>query len=226
MTQPYYQDDMVTLYHGDCLDIDAWLSADVLVTDPPYGMAWESGHMYVRPDVGQQVKQYGLRQTVVNDHDTAARDDVLAAWGDRPAAVFGTWRQPRPGATRHRLIWDKQGRYPGLASAAFYPADEEIYILGGGWISDKPQRSVISTHEMRSGANSETARLGHPTPKPIQLLEQIIAKAPPGVIADPFAGAGSTLLAARNLGRHAIGVEIEERYCEIIARRLSQGVLL
>jgi site-specific DNA-methyltransferase (adenine-specific) len=225
VTQPYYTDDQVTLYHGDCLDIDAWLDADVLVTDPPYGMAWESGHMYDRPAVAKQVKQYGLRQSVAGDNDIAVRDDVLEAWGDKPAAIFGTWRQPRPPATRHRLIWDKQGRYPGLASAAFYPADEEIYIWGDGWTSSPPQRSVITTHEMRSGANSETARLGHPTPKPVQLLEIIIGKAPPGVIADPFAGAGSTLLAARNLGRRAIGVELEERYCEIIARRLAQGVL-
>lgn len=226
MTQPYYQDEAVTLYHGDCLEIDEWLAADVLVTDPPYGMAWQSGHMYPDRRKAQQVKDYGLRQKVAGDEDTAARDEVLVRWGDKPAAVFGTWRIERPQQTRHRLIWDKQGRFPGLAPAAFYPADEEIYVWGDGWISDPPQRSVITTHEMRAGAHSETARLGHPTPKPVQLLEVIVSKAPEGVIADPFAGSGSTLLAARNLGRRAIGVELEERYCEIIARRLSQGVLL
>ncbi len=87
------------------------------------------------------------------------------------------------------------------------------------------QHAVIPTDEHRAASYGAVATLGHPTPKPLVLMEQLIERCPAGIVADPFAGAGSTLLAARSLGRRAVGVEIEERYCELIARRLDQGVL-
>jgi len=216
----YYQDDLVTLYHGDCLTETAWLAADVLVTDPPYGMAHAPRGTY-NPITGKSQK--ATLSVIANDKTTDVRDGVLTAWAGRPAVVFGTWRVERPPNTAHRLIWWKQGQPPGPANAPFMLQDEEIYILGGGFVSSSPpMRSVIATSENRQGAHGEVALIGHPTPKPVGLMELLLARCPPGVIADPFAGSGATLLAARNLGRTAIGVELEERYCEIIAKRLSQ----
>jgi DNA modification methylase len=213
MSEPYYQDDQVTLYLGDCLEVTDWLEGDVLVTDPPYGVKWSTG--------GMSNARVALVETIKGDEDAQVRDRVLELWGDRPAVVFGSWRVERPKGTRHRLIWHKKANIPGMRSTPWYSADEEIYILGTGF-TGKPEQNVLVTTDRRDGAYGEVARLGHPTPKPVGLLERLVAKCPEGVIVDPFAGTGSTLIAARNLGRQAVGVEVEEKYCELIANRLSQ----
>jgi site-specific DNA-methyltransferase (adenine-specific) len=220
VTEPYYSDDAMTLYHGDCREVTEWLAADVLVTDPPYGVAWTSGVSSYRKwrRINHQTAP------IINDESSAARDAILEAWGERPALVFGSWRIPRPEHTKHRLVWHKLGMFPGPINAAFVAQDEEIYVLGNGWRKTSPPlRSVLSTTEVRHQQSRET---GHPTPKPVGLMCTLIDRCIASwVIADPFAGSGSTLVAAKALSRHAIGVEIEERYCEIAARRLSQGVL-
>lgn len=213
---PYYTDASVTLYHGDCREITEWLAADVLVTDPPYGMAFVSSRTT-------------RRRPVANDHDAAVRDAALHLWGTtRPAAVFGTWRVPRPTNTRQVLVWDKtDGVGPGMGdlNSAFGTSHEEVYLLGK-WPKQAERRgSVLRTSMAMGNPNGLVARTGHPTPKPLGLMEALIAACVPGVIADPFAGSGSTLLAARAQGRKAIGVELEERYCEVIAKRLDQGLL-
>lgn len=215
MTAPYYQDSFVTLYHGDCLEIDEWQSADVLVTDPPYGVAYKSS--------GMSRAKNPVQIDIANDQNANVRDLVLDIWGDKPGIVFGSWKIERPKNTVNRLIWHKAENKPGMRNLAWYAADEEIYILGRGFVGE-PEQNVLVTHDRRDGAYGEVAKIGHPTPKPIGLMERLVSKCMPGVIADPFAGSGSTLIAARNLARFAIGVEMEERYCEIIANRLSQDV--
>ena len=214
--KPYYEDEWVTLYHGDCLQITDWLDGDVLVTDPPYGMAFDSGRVA------------GRSRPIANDTTTATRDAALALWGARPWLMFGTWRQPRPEGTAQVLVWDKtDGVGPGMGdlTSAFGTSHEDIY-LGGKWPKQVARRgSVIRTSYAMGNPNGLVATTGHPTPKPVDLMEVLLAGAPPGIISDPFAGSGSTLVAAKALGRKAIGVELEERYCEIAARRLAQDVL-
>lgn len=209
--KPYYQDDYATLYHADSLtNPELWLTADVLITDPPYGINYVSGYAQVR------------RDNIANDESTAARDAVLDAWGIRPWAAFGTWKQARPQDTAQVLIWDKTpgGNFGmGDLNLAFGLSHEEIY-LSKGWLKrGRRHGSVLPTTE---GIGSLASATGHPTPKPVSLLGLLISAAPPGIIADPFAGSGSTMVAAKRLGRHVIGVEIDERYCEIAARRLAQ----
>ena len=216
MTAPYYADDLVTLYLGDCREVTEWLAADVLITDPPYGMAYSSGRVK-----GRSVK-------IAGDDDAAVRDEAHALWGvGRPWAMFGTWRVPRPADVGQVLVWDKtDGVGPGMGdlSSAFGSSHEDIY-LGGKWPKRSARRSsVIRTSEAMGNPNGLMARTGHPSPKPLGLMEILVA-ASVGTVADPFAGSGATLIAARNLGRKAVGAEFDERYCEVIARRLAQSVL-
>ena len=205
MSDPYYRDDLVTLYHGDCLTETAWLAADVLVTDPPYGMAYASGRVKGRPE-----------RAIAGDGDVLARDQALALWGKGPAIVFGTWRVPKPANVKQTGIWDK-GDDPGMGDLTmpWGSSFEEFYILGTGFVG-KRGGAVI-----RAKKPPVNNRPDHPTPKPVGLMEALIGNTV-GVVADPFAGSGATLLAARNLGRASVGVELEERYCELIAKRLQQ----
>lgn len=210
MNPPYYQDEHVTLWHGDCRELTGWLDADVLVMDPPYGYS----HASNRDGAFKG-------RAIANDADLSARDDVLTAWGDGPALVFGSWRMPKPARTHTVLIWDK-GPASGMGdlSIPWKPNTEEIYVLGRGFRGHRDS-SILSGHTVVTWASKGRE---HPNMKPVSLMSALIAKTI-GVVADPFAGSGSTLVAAKRLGRKAIGVEIDEAYCEVIARRLSQGVL-
>lgn len=228
---PYYQDDQVTLYHGDCLEIDAWLQADVLVTDPPYGRDWRQGKG-ITGGKGSRGIGYGEGRCydgIHGDKDTTSRDRVLTAWGDQPAIVFGDLMLAPPSGNKLTCIYFKQEPTSGLRGAigGIRRDAEAIYILNQGWGSGIGGRSsVFATRRAISGSHGLVARSGgHPHTKANDVMEQLIELCPPGVIADPFAGSGSTLIAARNLGRKAIGVEIEERYCELIAKRLDQMCL-
>lgn len=226
MTAPYYEADGITLYHGDCLEVTEWLVADVLVTDPPYGIAWSKPKGWTNSTGGGSSPGHA---GIAGDATTAARDSALLAWGsDRPAIVFGALQEDgRPAGTRQTLIYAKSDDAGIRGTFGGFRRDVEAIHLVGPWRCGVGGRSSV----LRSGARVAGPRglgymHGHPHTKPLDVLEQLIQACPPGTIADPFAGSGSTLLAARNLGRPAIGVEIEERYCELIAKRLAQGVLL
>lgn len=216
---PYYSDEWVTLYHGDCREVTAWLAADVLVTDPPYGRAWKQG------DTSTAMGWRGDSHAgIMGDDDTSARDDVLAMWGKRPAVVFGDLTLSPPDGTKLTLVYDKGGDAGFTGAVGGYRRNVEgIYLLGAHGSGLGGRSAVISTSVSAGGNLARTT--GHPHTKPQDVLIALLEHCPPGTIADPFAGSGSTLVAAKRLGRKAIGVELDERYCEIAAKRLAQGVL-
>ena len=223
VTAPYYADEHVTLYHGDCREVTDWLSAAVLVTDPPYGIGWNRGE---RAATHNPAGHDGIK----GDSDTSVRDEAVAAWGaERPALVFGSLRAAYPAGWKRMLVFHKPVVGSGLYGnrMPWFTSWEPIFALGE-WSDQTPRHdAVISTRALSaSGYSGYATRYQHPHAKPVDVMETLIAACPPGVIADPFAGAGSTLIAARNLGRKAVGVEVDERYCERAAKRLCQGVLV
>lgn len=226
MIEPYYTDEHVTLFHGDCREVTEWLNADVLVADPPYGIGWHTSELGSRRR-GKRVAPSRANAGIQGDQDTSVRDAALEMWGDRPAAVFGALTLAPPAGTRQVLVYRKPPDSGARGATAGFQRDIEAVYLVGPWPSGIGGRtSILSTAaRMVGGTSGIAARYGHPHAKPVDVLEELLGTFRPGKVADPFAGSGSTLIAARNLGRQAIGVELEEQHCERIALRLAQTVL-
>ena len=224
--KPYYQDSAVTIYHGDCREIlPAMPKVDLVLTDPPYGVAYETAW---------RSRGDALRVPVANDQDLAV---VAEAWPLIMAALsddthWYAFASPRRIAeaddiftgSKHILAWDKGDRGTvGDLECGFGEAWEAIFygMKGRRPLNGKRPRTVIRYDW------SSTCDPVHPTVKPVYLLERLIAWSTDAgdMVLDPFMGSGTTLRAAKDLGRKAIGIEIEERYCEIAARRMQQEVL-
>jgi site-specific DNA-methyltransferase (adenine-specific) len=218
--KPYFSDDSVTLYLGDCREIADWLTADVLVTDPPYGRNWKQGR-------ARTTHADDSHAGIAGDRDTTTRDAALQMWGDRHAVAFGDLMLSPPIGTRQVGIYRKGADAGNKGTFGGFRRDVEAIYFIGPWKAGLNGRSSVlaSSATLQGGSHGLTGRYGHPHAKPVDVMETLIAACPPGMVADPFAGSGSTLVAARNQGRKAIGIEMEERYCELIALRLSQGAL-
>jgi len=208
--RPFYDRDGITIYHGDLREL--WpIEAEVIVTDPPYGMNYRSGR-----------RKSHDSQPIAGDRDTELRDWLLEQWEDRPALVFGTWRAARP-VCRTLLVWDKMlGPGMGDLSLPWGPGHEEIYVRGKGWV--KPDKRRSNVLRFKGYAARDGDRPDHPTPKPVELMRHLLERCPAGTVLDPFMGSGGTLIAAKQLGRRAIGVELDKHYCEMAVERLEETV--
>lgn len=213
LPKPYYQDDFVTLYHGDAVELLPHIEADVMVTDPPYGYKYTSSW---------NGKWKGF--VIPNDNSIACRDAVLETWGSKPAIVFGSWKRDRPQNTINTIVWDK-GSSPGMGdlSMPWGSSHEEIYILGGGFVT--VGKRIGSVIRFKNSATTAVQGRLHPNEKPLPLMRYLIERCPLGILVDPFAGSGSTLRAAKDLGRKSIGIELDEQWLDVIAQKCAQEVM-
>jgi DNA modification methylase len=212
---PYYEQDGITIYRGDCRDVLPRLlplPAETLVmSDPPYGIEHETSH-----GASWQNTQ------IAGDSSTEVRDWIIGTLKPLAMVVFGTWKVARPADVRAVLIWDKGPAF-GMGDLSFpwKGSFEEIYIIGDGW-SGRRDEGVLRGHIVPSW---ESRGRKHPHEKPVSLARHFINKHPAPLVVDPTCGTGFALQAAKLEGRRAIGIEVEERHCETAANRLAQGVL-
>ena len=210
------------LWRGDCREVLPLLDqVDAVVMDPPYGYSYESNR------TGKTSTAAWLNTTIANDHDTSARDIVLAWAGQRPWLAFGTWRVPKPEGVRGVLVWDK-GPASGMGDLSFpwKGSWEEIYVGGKGW-DGRRDEGVLKGYSIVTRVSMGRS---HPNEKPVSLMRELMKKLPHGcMVLDPFMGCGATGVAAVNLGLRFVGVEIDRGYfdvaCERIRRAQAQGAL-
>lgn len=246
--KPYYDQDGITIYHGDCREILPGLereSVTLLWTDPPYGHGNMDGDLQ-SSRVGVRGARKAAAEPIANDTPDAMREAVDGALkaavpvlrsdccccccccgggGPRPTFAWVADRMDREGLSFfHAVIWDKSARGHGL-----------------GWRFRRDYEMVMVSHRVGgklAWANDATAvpnvqrdmpvreRL-HPNQKPASLVHKFIdwTTRPGDVVLDPFMGSGTTLRAAYDSGRRAIGIELDEAHCETAALRLGQQVL-
>jgi hypothetical protein len=208
---PYYSDDAVTIYHGDCREILPTLDLDVIVTDPPYGISIVSSNGTIG----------GVNQATVHSYapvtgDTEPLDPCWLTEYGRRQVIFGmehfvVW--PGPGRA---LVWEKRWLKPTKFG------DAEL-----AWDSERGATRLI--RYLSNGFWTDWGDIDkcHPTQKPLGVMHWIIDECSEkdDTVCDPFMGSGTTLRAAKDYNRKAIGIEIEESYCEIAANRMAQEVL-
>jgi site-specific DNA-methyltransferase (adenine-specific) len=216
MLKPYYEQDGITIYHADCREVLPGLTGDTLVTDPPYGIAWS------RATWADDPEQYpGLMRWLVMESRRA-----ISGW------CFVFQAQPNVGRFHE---WFPEGwrifaackNFAQVRKTGLWNSWDPVVYWNNGPNNGPNSTALNRDYHVGNVAGVFRTPTGHPSPRPLDTMRQLvgIASSYDQTIIDPFMGSGTTIRAAKDLGRKAIGIEIEERYCEIAAKRLAQGVL-
>jgi DNA modification methylase len=214
--KPYYQDDAVTIYHGDAREVlgepIACATFDLLLTDPPYGIGEGNAKRIASRSNLAKSRDYGDAQW---DSRTPDKDlmDIAIDYCEEAIIWGGNYFELPP--QRGWLVWDKDNGDNDFADCELAWTNLEQAVRKFKWRWAGMLQENMASKDVRE----------HPTQKPLALMLWCLGFAPEArTILDPFMGSGTTLRAAKDLGRKAIGIEIEERYCEIAAKRMAQEV--
>lgn len=228
---PYYADEAVTLYLGDALEVLPTLTAGTahaVLTDPPYVIgAVSAGSIGSKSGGWADMMNSSMWFTAWYRMCDRLLKHTGALW------TFCNWRTV-PVVMRAAIdaslpvtslaVWDKEWIGPG-GTQGLRPSYEMIALLAKAGYA-VPDRGIPDVIRHKVGSYKPN---GHPAEKPEGLARRILGISglgPGSLVIDPFLGSGTTALAARSLGIRCIGIEAEERWCELAARRLSQDVLL
>lgn len=225
--QPYYQDHLVTLWHGNAFDIMQTMqdeSVNAVITDPPYTEFVHKNSMSNRS--GKPAHEINFDSFTDEKLIQAfahmgrlTQSWVISTLDHRHAFKFE--EHPPQGLVLKRVgVWVKNNPMPQLTADRPAHGWESIAYLHR---NDRPSQWNAGGAHGNYVSNLATPT-GHPTPKPVAMFSDFVKRFTNehDTVLDPFAGGGTTLLAARNLNRQAIGIELDEKYCELIAKRLSQ----
>jgi DNA modification methylase len=208
--KPYYEHAGITIYHGDWRDLALpILGYDLLLTDPPYGLNEAAGKNKSRTNLAVP-KDYGI--DAWDSAPPSASDVVRMCSLAYAQCIFGGNYFHLP-PSRCWLVWDKVNGSSDFADCELawtnFPRAVRLFrYMWNGMLREMPEKRF------------------HPTQKPLALMHWCLSLVPDaGSVVDPYMGSGTTLVAAKNMGKIAVGVEREERYCEIAAQRLAQEVL-
>jgi adenine-specific DNA-methyltransferase len=230
MIKPYYEHAGITIYHGDCKEILPTLpKVDLVLTDPPYGTQ-NLGGGYGRRQLHSIDGRLG--RTIVEDVDLGAllgcacplyrilSENSWLVTFCAPRRMLETAQIFQLGGFEYfgHAIWDKGT--PGLGYTIRYSHEDLLIFRKGNPCS--PEEAVMSI--VRVGVSRVDTSLRHPHEKPVEIWKQM-SRLCGGTILDPFMGSGTTLVAAKQSGRRAVGIEICEEYCSVAVKRLSQEVL-
>lgn len=206
--KPYYRESGITIYCGDSREVLPLCEVGLIVTDPPYGIHFDTDYRRFTTGFDAERKNHAA----VNGDEKPFDPKFLLHVGGKQV-IWGANCFSNKLPLGSWLVWDKR-----FKNGTAFLADAEAAWLSSG--------HGIYLYSVTQQGCIRPEAIDHPTQKPVAVMEWCIVKAnQEGAICDPFMGSGSTLVAAKNLGRKAIGIELEERYCEIAANRLRQEVL-